>query len=282
MLRDVGEGRVEGGLVHKVQQRLRKDLEVRPPPWSRWFGKTSVKVWIARRSMVMETLVRAGAGYWSQPYGEPEWVEIPGGEFWMGEGDSARRVHVDTFWIAKTPITNAQYQLFVKATDHEPPEYWEDDHPSKDKVSHPVVNVSWHDATAYCQWLSEVTGKAVRLPSEAEWEKAARGDQDKRRYPWGDGFEATRCNSSELGLGETTPVGIFTAGASPYGVLDLSGNVDEWTGNEDTAAQHGGSFLDYEGYVRCAFRSRDYPYGRYNGIGFRVVCGVPVRSLQAP
>jgi formylglycine-generating enzyme required for sulfatase activity len=232
-----------------------------------------VRELIARKAAAMQALVRAGAGYWSQPYGEPEWVEIPAGEFWMGEGDNVQRVHVDTFWIAKTPITNAQYQLFVKATEHTPPEYWEDDHPPKDKFSHPVVDVSWHDAEAYCQWLSEVTGKAVRLPSEAEWEKAARGDQDKRRYPWGDEFEAARCNSHELGLGETTPVGIFTMGASPYGVLDMAGNV--WESVEQDAVLRGGAFFDYEGYVQCAYRDWGYPYGRHHGFGFRVVCGGP-------
>jgi len=276
MLRDVGESRVEGSLVQEVQQRLRKDLEVQPPPWSRWFGKTSVKVWIARRSIVMETLVRAGAGYWTQPYGEPEWVEIPAGEFWMGSRDNARRVHVDTFWIAKTPITNAQYQLFVKATNQEPPEHWEDDHLPKDRVSHPVVYVSWHDAVAYCQWLSEVTGKVVRLPSEMEWEKAARGDRDKRRYPWGDEFKATRCNSSELRLGETTPVGIFTAGASPYSVLDMAGNVWEWV--EERAVLRGGAFSSLEWYVRCAYRNHRDPLDRLDFIGFRVMCGVPHTS----
>ena len=84
---------------------------------------------------------------------------------------------------------------------------------------------------ADCSWLGQVTGKTITLPSEAEWEKAARGEPDQREYPWGDRFEATRCNSRDLGLSSTTPVGIFPKGASPYGCLDLSGKVWEWTRN---------------------------------------------------
>jgi formylglycine-generating enzyme required for sulfatase activity len=94
---------------------------------------------------------------------------------------------------------------------------------------HPVVNVTLDHAYQYCLWLGEVTKQNIRLPSEAEWEKAARGDRDQRRYAWGDRFEATRCNSLLLGLGETTPVGVFPDGASPFGCLDISGNVSEWT-----------------------------------------------------
>ncbi|MBN8517176.1 MAG: SUMF1/EgtB/PvdO family nonheme iron enzyme [Candidatus Accumulibacter sp.] len=89
--------------------------------------------------------------------------------------------------------------------------------------------MSWQDALAYCRWLAAVTGKAVTLPSEAEWEKAARGASDARAYPWGDAFDAARCNAAESGFGDTTPVGIFASGASPYGCLDMAGNVWEWT-----------------------------------------------------
>jgi len=94
----------------------------------------------------------------------------------------------------------------VKATEHPAPKHWEGKQPPKGLESHPVVNVQWYDAIAYCEWLSKVSGKKISLPSEAEWEKAARGDKDKRKYPWGDDFDKTRCNSAELGLGGTTPV----------------------------------------------------------------------------
>ncbi|MEZ4770339.1 MAG: SUMF1/EgtB/PvdO family nonheme iron enzyme [Caldilineales bacterium] len=127
------------------------------------------------------------------------------------------------------PTTNAQYLLFVQASGHEAPNGWQDNRPPKGLESYPVVRVSGHDAVDYCDWLSQAMGRHITLPSEAEWEKAARGDKDKRLYPWGDTFEATRCNSDALGLGGTTPVGIFPEGASLYGCLDMSGNVDEWT-----------------------------------------------------
>ena len=200
-LRDVGGSRVQGGLEQEVQRRLRKDIEA-PPSWfARWFGKAGVKSWIEQRSKAMEALVRAGAGFWTKPYGEPEWVEIPAGEFWMGSEqglwDNERplhRVKLDAYRIARVPITNAQYHLFTQATGYKTPNHWQEDRPPKGLESHPVVNVTWHDALAYCQWLSGVTGKSITLPSEAEWEKAARGDKDKREYPWGDTFEATRCN----------------------------------------------------------------------------------------
>src|SRR5262249_55866910 len=134
--------------------------------------------------------------YWSLPYGEPQWITIPAGEFWMGSdsGDRytypdeqpAHRLFLPEFQIARTPITNAQYAFYVQATDAKPPQYWEDGQPPKEKLEHPVVNVSWHDACEYGAWLSQVLGKQVRLPTEAEWEKAARGDRDKRAYPWGE------------------------------------------------------------------------------------------------
>ena len=288
-LRDVGEGRVQGDLLGDVQRRLRRELEA-PPPWlSRWSKNKKSGGWLERRSIAMEALAQTGAGYWTMPYGEPDWIKIPTGPFSMGESNELHPVHVAEFLMARVPITNAQYLLFVQATQHVVPEGWEEGRPPKGKESHPVVNVSWDDALAYCEWLSRATGKPITLPSEAEWEKAARGDKDARQFPWGDTFEATRCNSSELKLGDTTPVGIFLNGASPYGVLDLSGNVWEWTrsiyqsypyvandGREDlksreTRVLRGGAFYNSERYVRCACRDRSSPGNRHRLTGFRVV-----------
>ena len=163
-----------------------------------------------------------------------------------------------------------------------------------------MVNVSWHDAVAYCNWLAEVTGKPYRLPSEAEWEKGARGS-DGRIYPWGNQWDAARCNSREssdgdtvavLGIykGSTTAVGTYPNGASPYGLLDMAGNVWEWTssvyetypydpadGREDPEAEgnlhrvvRGGSFGNLPWRVRCAFRGRDVPSASFWDRGFRV------------
>lgn len=299
-LRDVGGSRVQGDLAQDIPRRLRQHLETPPPFLARWFKKLGAKSWIEQRAKAMDALVRAGSGFWTPPYGEPEWVEIPAGEFWMGSGSGLHQVRLNTYRIARVPITNAQYYLFVQATGYPAPEHWREDRPPKGFESHPVVYVTWQDAMAYCRWLSERTGKLITLPSEAEWEKAARGDKDQREYPWGDTFEATRCNSSELGLGDTTPVGIFPEGASPFGCLDMAGNVWEWTrslyedypyppeGSERQAREgpaatgrrvlRGGAFRGDARSARCAYRVGLGPDSRYVGYGFRVVASPLVFS----
>ena len=110
-----------------------------------------------------------------------EMVFVPVGEFPMGEGDDQHSVYVAAFYIAKYPITNAAYQTFVNAAGHKAPLHWKNGYPEA-LSDHPVVNVSWHDALAYCDWLSVTTSHHYRLPTEAEWEKAARG-ADGRTYP---------------------------------------------------------------------------------------------------
>ena len=242
----------------------------------------------------------------SQPF-EPEMILIPAGEFLMGSGPRKDRyvedyeqpqhtLYLPDYYLAKTPVTNAQYAAFVQATGHKWPEHWEDGQPPNGKEDHPVVNVSWHDAIAYCNWLAEVTGKPYLLPSEAEWEKGARGS-DGRIYPWGNQWDAERCNAGRGREGDTTPVGAYPEGASPYGLLDMAGNVWEWTrslwgeglkpsfkypydpadGREDLDAPdsvlrvlRGGAFLYDVGFVRCACRFRDSP-GYFNrSYGFRL------------
>ncbi len=297
-LRDVGGNRVQGDLPGEVQRRLRQKLETPPPLLSRWFTKIGPKGWLEQRSAAVTALVRIGSGFWTTPYGEPEWLEIPAGEFWLGSENGRpnekplHQLFLDRFLIARAPVTNAQYHLFVQAAEYEAPKHWEEGRPPKGKESHPVVNVTWYDALAYCRWLSQVTGKPLTLPSEAQWEKAARGDKDKREYPWGDTFDSTRCNTHQLGLGDTTPVGIFPNGASPYGCLDMAGNVWEWTrslwefgypynpadGRENLEAGtdvlrvlRGGSFSDDGNLARCAIRFHYLPWvGDFN-FGFRLV-----------
>jgi formylglycine-generating enzyme required for sulfatase activity len=234
--------------------------------------------------------------YWSLPYGEQEWVTIPAGEFWMGDdqggadGRPAHRLFVPGFRMARVPITNAQYALYVQATGVKPPRHWEEDgRPPKERLNHPVVHVSWEEACGYCEWLSQVTGKRIRLPTEAEWEKAARGDMDKRSYPWGDKFDASKCNSEEAGLGGTSPVGAFPAGASPYGCLDMSGNVWQWVqdwyderyywqgatrnlqgpSSGEAKVVRGGSWSLFPGLARVSSRLRLVPGGRLGNVGFR-------------
>lgn len=307
-LQDVGNNRVVGKLETDVQTRLRKDLTTpqASPSWfaRRFMGATEYD-WIERRGAAVQALARAGGGYWGGPYGEPEWVRIPAGEFWMGDnhgigGDRyglekpKHKLFLETYLISRVPITNAQYALFVDATQHKVPDSWDAGRPPKGKESHPVVTVTWHDALAYCEWLGKMTSKRVTLPSEAEWEKAARGDKDERSYPWGENIDTTRLNTHALGLRETSLVGIFLEGASPYGVLDLIGNVWEWTRsilndkkypypykpedgrenlNDENAPRvlRGGSFYGYFDFARCSFRFHGHPDLRDDLNGFRVV-----------
>ena len=210
-----------------------------------------------------------------------------------GEGDDDEHpqhtVYVDDYWIGKTEVTNAQYARCVEAGGCPAPNNnrWNDGA----LVDHPVTNVSWDNAVAYSRWLTEQSGITVRLPSEAEWEKAARGS-DGRRYPWGDAQpSATLLNFSESKIGTTTAVGNYPDGASPYGALDMAGNVWEWvadwydggyyadaparnpTGSESGQPRvlRGGSWFNAAPSVRPANRDRHGPGLRYSDVGFRLV-----------
>jgi formylglycine-generating enzyme required for sulfatase activity len=321
-MRDVGATRVEGDLATALVERLRQEL-ARPVPEAptgvlagmlgRLTGTTERRQAIVRRRIAAVTALNRietgsfgrGRPHWSLPHGEPQWVMVPAGEFWMGsdsndqeaiyDGKPVHRLFLPAFQIARTPVTNAQYAIYVQATGVEPPRGWEDGQPPKEKLEHPVVWVSWHDACGYCTWLSRLIRKQVRLPTEAEWEKAARGDRDKRPYPWGEAFDMVKCNSAALGLDDTTPVGVFPAGASPYGCLDMAGNVLEWTcslwggypynphdGRENLDAPddasrvlRGGAFWDDPQDVRCAYRVNDDARVVYDLVGFRVALAGP-------
>jgi formylglycine-generating enzyme required for sulfatase activity len=244
-----------------------------------------------KKPFVELVLIPAGEFLMGSPRGHVEQIIAQGLiKGWVERALPQHRLHLPDYCIAQTPVTNAQYLAFVQATSHTTPEHWKGGKPPAGKEDHPVVCVKWHDATAYCNWLAEVTGKAYRLPSEAEWEKAARGT-DGRIYPWGDEWDATRCNSWEGGPGDTTPVGQYSPrGDSPYGCVDMVGNVWEWTlslfkgypydpenGREELKAGddihrvlRGGSWLNNPGYARCAFRSWLDPADFNNFLGFRL------------
>jgi formylglycine-generating enzyme required for sulfatase activity len=143
-------------------------------------------------------------------------------------GRPRHQVYLPEFWIARTPVTQGQYQAYVDATRVGAPDLWEGSKPLPGMEEYPVVSVSWEDARRYCAWMTETMGRVHQLPTEAEWEKAARGT-DGRAYPWGDEWDLTRCNTSESGLEAMAPVGGYPQGASPYGVLGMAGNVWEWT-----------------------------------------------------
>jgi formylglycine-generating enzyme required for sulfatase activity len=184
----------------------------------------------------------AGSQYWSLPYGEPKWVSIPDGEFWMGSGEGdeqayeyerpLHKLYLPEYQMAVTPVTNAQFAIYIKDANAKAPVYWQGDQPPGGIEDHPVVNVTWHEALAYCRWLSEKIGKEVILPSEAEWEKAARGPGSTRIYPWGSA--APDCQTANIKVkfkscrGDVQPVGSYPKDTSLYGIVDLAGNVREW------------------------------------------------------
>ncbi|MFA3876772.1 formylglycine-generating enzyme family protein [Streptomyces sp. MMCC 100] len=201
-------------------------------------------------------------------------------EWYMKEAPRAE-IHVPAFRIARTPVTVGQWARFAAATDRPAP---------RSPADHPVIGVSWRAATDYCRWIGErLGGLKVRLPTEDEWERAARGD-DGREFPWGEEYRTGLANLVDLGVGTTTPVGSFPDGASPFGVLDMAGNADEWTSTlyapypgapaevpstEDWAfdrhISRGGAFRHDRDLARCARR-----HGAYEadlaaiGMGFRL------------
>lgn len=217
------------------------------------------------------------------------------------EHEPRRAVSTAAYHITRTPITNRQYRVFVEDTGYRSPGVreqvwqsyglihpyrrtrrfaWSDTSFPDGRGNHPVVLVSHADARAYAGWLGGKTGAIWRLPTEAEWEKAARGG-DGRRFPWGDGFFPDRLNSHDRGPFDTMPVGSFTDGASPFGLLDAAGQVFEWTDtpwHRDTSghATHfvvkGGSWDDKGcGICRPAARHGRPKAIKHILIGFRLV-----------
>jgi eukaryotic-like serine/threonine-protein kinase len=200
------------------------------------------------------------------------------------------RVELDAFWIGKYPVTNRQYQAFVRAAGQRPPDHWKKGVIPTGKEQHPVVYVNWEDAAAFCRWAAGLPGgQGVRLPSEAEWEKAARGT-DGRIYPWGNTEpDAFLCNF-DLNLGDTTPVGEYSPGGdSPYGCADMAGNVCEWVADRygakyyesspksnptgpsssDSRVLRGGFWDSGSRYLRLSYRLWNYPEVCYYSNGFR-------------
>jgi formylglycine-generating enzyme required for sulfatase activity len=241
--------------------------------------------------------------------------------YWFNDEQPQHEVTLDAFWIDRTEVTSAMFARFVADTGYETEAErrgsswiynssvgeWEDtdgadwQHPYGPSTSldglerHPVTHVSWNDAAAYCQWAGK------RLPTEAEWEKAARG-ADKRVYPWGDAFDGNLVNSCDVnceyertigdwddGYADTAPVGNYPGGASPYGALDMAGNVWEWVADwysegyyasspdrnpqgPDSGqwrVERGGSWGSDRGVVCAANRNEDGPSSSYPDVGFR-------------
>lgn len=212
-----------------------------------------------------------------------ELIRIPAGPFLYGE--DKQTIDLPDFWIGRYPVTNAQYKRFLDANpkqrvpyandDWAKPYNWDQsrrDFPAG-KGDHPVVLVSWHDVLAFCDWAGLI------LPSEQQWDKAARGT-DGRIYPWGDEWVDGRANTSEAGTGGTTPVGRYSPlSDSPYGCADMAGNVWEWTASWYDASQsgrvlRGGSWNDLRRFARVAFRNLNSPDFANYYFGFRVAAPV--------
>lgn len=227
----------------------------------------------------------------------PGMVLIPAGEFTMGENtrynwsfllayniyDGPEHVvYLDAYYIDKYEVTNEQYRNFVNETGYPQPRCWND--ARFNRPNQPVVGVTWEDAAAYARWVGK------RLPTEAEWEKAARGT-DRRLWPWGNKFDKEKCNVWESLIKEPTPVGKYENGKSPYGCYDMAGNAWEWCndyydqnyysvspfknppGTADGLQRviRGGGILYFGHFARCSARYRVPWYAQSPQIGFRCV-----------
>jgi formylglycine-generating enzyme required for sulfatase activity len=253
----------------------------------------------------------------------PPLARIPAGDFLMGAADAGEderpvhRVQVSEFFIGRFPVTQDEYARFVRATGYPPPEIreppliasgsgelfrdlaaryeWRGGQPPDGHGSHPVVLVKYEDAAAYCQWLGEQIRQAVRLPTEAEWEKAARGGLEGFKYPWGNDIDLSRGNfladaASKPQRG-TRPTGTYPPNG--FGLYDMAGNVWEWvsdwyardyyTGSESVDPKgpasgtqrlvRGGAWVnDNVSMLRCAYRHHVPPDTYAYSIGFRIVC----------
>ncbi len=212
---------------------------------------------------------------------------------WFDLEEDRRLTTLDAFRIDLMPVTQAQYAEMVIAGRARPPAIdeatwkaqgfaqdfatevtrfiWKDSHPPQGREEHPVVLVTYDEAMRYCEWRGEMRGEKRRLPTAAEYEKAARGEGGLT-YPWGNAYEAEKLNSAVKGPKDTTAVGSYIDGASPYGVLDLAGNVFEWTSTPnavDRMVVKGSAYEDFAGLGRgAAFHGRPKA-ARHVIVGFR-------------
>jgi formylglycine-generating enzyme required for sulfatase activity len=246
----------------------------------------------------------------------PEVIYIPEGAFLMGTSDGQieylvieeawaeawfnqrlfqveqpqHKVVLPAYGIARLPVTNAEYYQFVYDTGYRVPRDWIGFRYPLEEDRHPVAGVAKADALAYCRWLSQKTGLAFRLPTEAEWERAARG-MGARIYPWGNDFDPWRCNTVESNKRGTTPVGEYSAaGDSPFGLADMAGNVWEWTSSwlepypyrpekQDANPQagarcvvRGGAWYYSRALARCSAREGVMETYLSPALGFRLAC----------
>lgn len=233
------------------------------------------------------------------------WIAIPAGtatiDYIAGYMQGKTVFDVPAFHIGKYLVTNAQFRLFVDAGGYADDQWWTQTglserqkggwkqplfwgKPDWTANNQPVTGVSWYEAVAFCRWISAITGENIRLPTQPAWVRAAQGD-DGRVYPWGNEWDKTRCNNNDLKLGKTTPVTQFEGlGDSPFGVVDMAGNLSEWgstnwmTGSDDPEGADvrvftGASWQNSDAY-RCKISGSyciwQQPHYRYNLAGFRL------------
>ena len=229
-----------------------------------------------------------------------QWLDIPLGSVTIAsivgadEDFGEMTEHVDSFVMSKYPITNEQFAIFAEAADgYRNPRWWAfsghaqrffkaNGTPAKPRFAGdklPRENVNWYEAMAFANWLGAQLRMKIALPTIAQWQRAAKGDDD-RYFPWGDDYDEERCNTVETGLKQTTPVDRYHKGASPYGVYDLAGNIWEWTLNAAAAAEDGrdqrravagGSFVSSCDRAQTSARYYLEPGIRYSSIGIRLV-----------
>lgn len=269
---------------------------------------------IANPEVALRVRIAAGdvLGYLGDPR-PGEMVVIPAGAFSMGEGSEQHELFLSDYQLGKYPVTNAEYKRFIEAGGYEDksfwtkagwieigqnqnePRYWQD--ARFNKPNQPAIGLSWYECVAYCRWLSAETGQLYRLPTEAEWEKGARG-VDGRVYPWGNEFEASRLNAraGDQQVCIITPVGIYPTGVSPFGLFDCVGNVWEWCATrwkkpfpydvdqsewqadylegQNLRVLRGGSWNGKAEVTRCGYRFKFQPYGWTGRGSLRVVSPV--------
>jgi len=221
---------------------------------------------------------------------------VPEGWFLMGSEsgqDCERPVHrvwVDSFQLSATQVTNSEYERYLRATSAQPPPFWSD--PNFSHPQQPVAGVSWFEAIRYCEWLSSQTGRNYRLPTEAEWERAARGGIEQKNFPWGDEPPQSLSDYATRWQTGSEPVARYAANA--LGLYDICDNVHEWCSDwydpnyyasspernpqgpasGQRKASRGGSWRHHVKVARCSARSSIPPEFQYADYGFRVACDV--------
>ena len=229
---------------------------------------------------------------------EPALVHIPAAWFLMGSNsgqDCERPIHrvwTDAFQLAATQVTNEEYARYLRATEAATPPFWQD--PNFNHPQQPVTGVTWHEATHYCEWLSSQTARACRLPTEAEWEQAARGGLEQKQFPWGD--DPPQSLPDYATRWQTGPEPVARYAPNAFGLYDIGDNVHEWCadwydpnyyatspdrnprgheqspGKSQRKSSRGGSWRHQIKVSRCSARSSIPPEFQYADYGFRVAC----------